>query len=194
MQLQSNLEDYERYDVNLLSFMVLDIENLHSRVNFKQGFQTMLQCPRSFASSINENLKYLTQWSTYYFTSKDSCYPSPVNVIHFKDIKMPAPLSPARMTAESKETMRERESVNGKEATTPRSNYGKAGTLPESCYHQELKPTYANEDIKCNFDYPRTNKNQNLEDDTDNSLEGCLDNIDEEVEISKEETFLVGRS
>ena len=61
MQLQSNLEDYERYDVNLLSFMALDIENLHSRVNFKQGFQTMLQCPRSFASSINENLKYLTQ-------------------------------------------------------------------------------------------------------------------------------------
>ena len=109
MQLQSNLEDYERYDVNLLSFMALDIENLHSRVNFKQGFQTMLQCPRSFASSINENLKYLTQWSTYYFTSKDSCYPSPVNVIHFKDIKMPAPLSPARMTAESKETMRERQ-------------------------------------------------------------------------------------
>ena len=88
MQLQSNLEDYERYDVN---------------------FQTMLQCPRSFASSINENLKYLTQWSTYYFTSKDSCYPSPVNVIHFKDIKMPAPLSPAKMIAESKETMRERQ-------------------------------------------------------------------------------------
>ena len=65
MQLQSNLEDYEKYDVNLLSFMTLDIENLHSTVNYKQGFQTMLQCPRSLASNIKENLKYLTQWSTY---------------------------------------------------------------------------------------------------------------------------------
>ena len=126
MQLQSNLEDYEKYDVNLLSFRTFDTENLQSRVSFKQGFQTVLQCPRFSASSIKENLKYLTQWSTYYFISKDSCYPSPENVIHFKDIKMPAPLSPARMTAENKETMRERESVNGKEATTPRSNYGKS--------------------------------------------------------------------
>ena len=65
MQLQSNLEDCEKYDVNLLSFMTLDIENLHSTVNYKQGFQTTLQCPRSFASNIKENLKYLTQWSTY---------------------------------------------------------------------------------------------------------------------------------
>ena len=115
-QLESNFEDYEKYDVNLLSFMTLDIEHLHSTVNYKQGFQTLLKCRRSFASSIKENLRYLTQWSRYYFTyySKDSCYPSPENVIHFKDIRMPAPLSPARMTSENKETMRERESVTGK--------------------------------------------------------------------------------
>ena len=42
MQLQSNLEDYEKYDVNLLNSMTLDIEYLHSTVNYKQDFQTML--------------------------------------------------------------------------------------------------------------------------------------------------------
>ena len=48
-QLQSNYEDYGKY-VNLLSSMTLDIEHLHSTVNYKQGFQTMLQYTRSFAS------------------------------------------------------------------------------------------------------------------------------------------------
>ena len=70
IQLQSNLEDYEKYDVNLLSSMALDIDHLHSTVNYKQAFQTMLQYGRSFASSIKESLKSLTHWSTYYFTSK----------------------------------------------------------------------------------------------------------------------------
>ena len=41
MRLQSNLEDYEKYDVNLLSSMTLDIKHLPSTVNYKQGFQTI---------------------------------------------------------------------------------------------------------------------------------------------------------
>ena len=84
MQLQSNLEGYEKVDVNLLSSMTLDIERLHSTVNYKQGFQTMLQYARSFAGSIIESLKSLAQWSTYYFTSKDSWYPVPENPKNFK--------------------------------------------------------------------------------------------------------------
>ena len=99
MQLQSNLEDYEKYDVNLLCSMTLDIENLHSPVKYKQGFQTMLQYARSFASSIKESLKFLTQRSTYYFTSKGSSYPLPENSKKFKDIKMPASLPTAKGSA-----------------------------------------------------------------------------------------------
>ena len=72
MELQSNLEDYGKYDVNLLSSMTLDLEHLQSTVNYKQGFQTMLQYARSFTSSIKESVKPVTQWSIYYFTSKDS--------------------------------------------------------------------------------------------------------------------------
>ena len=52
MQLQSNLDDYEKYDVNLLSSVTF--EHLHSTVNYKHGFQTMLQYARSFASNIKE--------------------------------------------------------------------------------------------------------------------------------------------
>ena len=114
MQLQSNLEDYEKYDVNLLSSMTLDIEHLHSTVNYKQGFQSMLQYARSFASSIKESLKSLTQWSTYYYTSKDSWYHLPENSIHCIDMKMPPPLPPAKMTGENKKIMREWASVNGR--------------------------------------------------------------------------------
>ena len=113
-QLQSSYEDYGKY-VNLLSSMTLDIEHLHSTVNYKQGFQTMLQYTRSFASNIKESLKSLTQWSTYYYTSKDSLYPLPENSIHFKDMKMPAPLTITKMTEENKEIMREWASVMGEQ-------------------------------------------------------------------------------
>ena len=105
MQLQSNFEYYEKYDVNLLSSMTLYIESFNSTVNYKQDFQTVLKYTRSFVSRTKESLKSLTQWSTYYFTNKDIWYPLPKNSINFKDIKMPAPLPPAKMTAENKETM-----------------------------------------------------------------------------------------
>ena len=70
----------------------------------------------------------------------------------------------------------------------------KASTLPESSYYQELNPAVANEDIECNSDDPGNNENENLEHDRDDSLEDCLDNFDEEVEISKEATFVVSRT
>ena len=70
-----------------------------------------------------------------------------------------------------------------------------AGPLPESCYHQELKPTDSNEDIECNYDDPGNNENENLEYDTDDSLEDCLYNFNEEVEIYfKKSNFLGGQN
>ena len=62
------------------------------------------------------------------------------------------------MTTENKQTMREWASINGKAVRRRTVRQGttmaKAGTLPEPCYHQELKPTDANEDIECNTDDP----------------------------------------
>ena len=112
-----------------------------------------------------------------------------------KDIKMPAPLPPAKMIPENKETMREWASVNEKavlqRTVRQETTMAKAGTLPELFCHQELKPTDANEDIECNSDDLGNNANENLEYDAD---EGCLDNFDEEVEISKEANFLGGQN
>ena len=156
MQLQSNFEYYEKYDVNLLSSMTSYIESFNSTVNYKQDFQTVLKYTRSFVSRTKESLKSLTQWSAYYFTNKDIWYPLPKNSINFKDIKMPAPLPPAKMTAENKETMWGWASVNGQavrqSTVRQETTMAKVGTLPESCYHQELKPTDANEDIESNSD------------------------------------------
>ena len=98
------------------------------------------------------------------------------------------------MNAKNKETMRQWASVNGKavrqRTVRQETTMAKAGTLTESCYHQQLKP----ENIECNSDDPGNNENENLAYDTDNSLEGCLENFDEEVKISKETTFFAGRT
>ena len=39
----------------------------------------------------------------------------------------------------------------------------KGATLPESFYHQELKPTDANEDVECYSDDPGNNEFEILE-------------------------------
>ena len=101
------------------------------------------------------------------------------NSINFIKIKIPAPLPPA----ENKETMREWASENGKavrqRTVHQEKTMAKAGTLPESCYNQELKPTDTNQNIECNSDNPGNNENGNLEYDADDSLEICLDSFDE---------------
>ena len=94
--------------------------------------------------------------------------------------------------------MLEWESVNGKavkqRTVCQEPDMAKSGTLPEFCYRQELKSTDANQDTECNSNDPGKNENENLDYDTDDTLEDCLDNFDEEVEISKEGTFLVGKT
>ena len=104
---------------------------------------------------------------------------------------------PAPSTVENKETMREWASANGKairqRIAHQETTMAKAGTLPESFYHQESKPADASEDIECNSDDSGNNENKNLEYDTDNSLEDCLENCDEDFETSKEGTFFVGK-
>ena len=67
-QLKENLDWFGYKNVNLLSCMALDIEHLHSTVNYKHGMQTMLQYAISFTSSIEECVKSLRRWSAYYFT------------------------------------------------------------------------------------------------------------------------------
>ena len=97
-----------------------------------------------------------------YFTSKNSLYPLPENSTNFEDIKIPSPLPAPKLTAENKETMQERETVNGKavrkRTVHQETTITKAGALLESFYRQELKSTDANEEIECNSDDPENNE------------------------------------
>ena len=66
-------------------------------------------------------------------------------------MKMPAPLPPAKMTPQNKETMPEWASANDKavKQRIKETTMAKTGTPRESWYHQELKPTDTNEDTEC---------------------------------------------
>ena len=111
-QLRCNVLHYDDFEVNLLSCMTLELEHLHSVVNHKQGFQKMLPHVRSFTASVRESIKSLTQWSTYFFTSKYSWYSLPENSLPLKYLKLPTPFPPAPMSNEDKVMMREWVSVN----------------------------------------------------------------------------------
>lgn len=93
----------------------------------------MLQYVRSFASSIKENLKSLTQWSIHYFTSKDNWYPLPEKSRNFK---IPERLPPAKVTAENKKNNARVDICkwenSKKKNCAPRNNYGKKLVLRQS--------------------------------------------------------------
>ena len=72
--------------------MILDIEHFHCTVNYKQGFRTMFQYALLVRAILKKGLRSFTQWSTFYYTSKDSWYPLPENSINFKNVKVSAPL------------------------------------------------------------------------------------------------------
>ena len=65
-----------------------------------------------------------------------------------------------------------------------------SGTTPESCYHQELKPSDFNEDRKPNSDDTGDSKNYN-DGKFKYGAEDSLDNDSEEAEIAKKTMFLI---
>ena len=122
--------------------MTLDVEHLHSTVNYKQGCQTILQYARAFASSVKESLKSLTKWSAYYYTSASSWYPLPDDGLELKDLVFPTPLLAISMMPDDKIMMREWALVNGQvvrqRTVRQETTMAKAGTLPEAAYRTAL--------------------------------------------------------
>ena len=90
--LRENTEVFHYTNTNLLSCMTLDIEHLHSTVNFKSGLLTMLQYAREFGNTVKESVKRTTNWAAFYHTSRDSWYPVPENSLHFSDVPSLEPL------------------------------------------------------------------------------------------------------
>ena len=66
--LKRNVLHYCDLEVNLLSYMTLELEHVHSTCNHRQGFQVMLQPARLFSASIKKSIKFMTQWNAYNFT------------------------------------------------------------------------------------------------------------------------------
>ena len=56
-KLKENCESFNYNKVNLLSCMILSLENLHSAVNRKQGNQTLVPYAQDFATIIKESIK-----------------------------------------------------------------------------------------------------------------------------------------
>ncbi len=144
-QMRDNVTQFGYNSVNLLSCMTLDIEHLHSTVNFKHGTQTMLQYARSFSTSVKENIKSLANWSAFYYTSDVRCwYPPPENCLILSDLKFPKPTSAASLPNDDKELMREWASVNGavvrQRSGRQETTMAKAGTLPEGSFNADLTP------------------------------------------------------
>ena len=50
---------------NLLSWMTLSLENLHSTMNKKYSTQTVLTYAQSFATSMKESVKRLIEWENH---------------------------------------------------------------------------------------------------------------------------------
>ena len=108
-------------------------------------------------------------------------------------MKVPAPLRTTKICQENKETMSEWPSVNGnavREINVHQETMTNSGTTPESCYHQELKPSDVNEDGKPNSDDPGDGKNYN-NGKFEYGAEDSLDNDSEEAETAKKTMFLI---
>ena len=60
-QLKDNSEKPGYRNINLLSCMILSLENLDSTVNKKHSTQTILKYAQSFASSMKESVKQLVE-------------------------------------------------------------------------------------------------------------------------------------
>ena len=72
----------------------------------------MLQCAKSFSVAIKESLKSLTEWSAFYFTSRESWYPLPDGALRFEHLKFPKPSEPPPMDTDWKFIMRQWASTN----------------------------------------------------------------------------------
>ena len=206
-KLKSNLDEFGFDSINLLSCMTLDIEHLHSTVNFKHGVQSMLQYARSFSSSIKESVKALTNWSVFYYTSNQArWYPPPEGGLKLNELRFPKPTEPRQMEDDKKVMMREWASLNGavvrQRSVRQETTMAKAGTLPEGSYDVELVPNNTTiPDSEGNDDeivhYDDDESDSDIEDSTEFSQTHLQTNMNslatlQTNEVGLETSFLLG--
>ena len=115
-KLKENCESFNYNKVNLLSCMILSLENLDSAVNRKQGNQTLVSYAQDFATTIKESIKEVTKWSVHYFTSRERWCPLSDSTVSLASLQFPKRtknLSGKTPNSDQKREMREWASVNG---------------------------------------------------------------------------------
>ena len=76
-QHQRSVTSYPGFEVNLNleSFLTLNVENQHTVTHFKKETFTLYEYAQIFGSSVEEGVKRVTPWSAHYYTHLNSYYP-----------------------------------------------------------------------------------------------------------------------
>ena len=122
--LKKHLNELGYGATNLLSYMTLDVENLHSVVHHKTEVYTALQYARNFGSTAKESLKRTTAWSAYYYTSIGSWYPVPERSLGLFKIPSMSRTSVVKASKDEISMMREWARAHGS-SVWQRSYHGK---------------------------------------------------------------------
>ena len=183
-RLFDNLKTFDYQATNLLSCMTLDVENCHSTVHIKQVNMSVKEYSRSFAVTMKESVKRVTQWGAYYHKSRKSWYPKPEETISFSKVPTMKPLPVVDL---SQADMYQRECVALDNPITITSAQHAGAKATETVDDQIAEDDTADEELVNEFD---PSSDEEIEETTDESalvLQGTL-----QGEIGSAANFLLG--
>ena len=131
------------YQVDLHSFLVLQVENLHAMGHFKDQFSTSLQYARNLANTVYESIKRVVRWAAYYYAHEKSYYPVIPQITPLNPLPRMSHLKPTRKLDNGEHVLMRQWAANyGKARVRQRTvrqetTMFKAGTLPLKCYYDQ---------------------------------------------------------
>ena len=88
-QLVNNTKKLGYSKINLLSYIILSLQHLHSTVCKKYDTQTLETCAQYFPFFMKESVKQLVERVAYYFNIKRNLVFSPSKQNELEDVKFP---------------------------------------------------------------------------------------------------------
>ena len=127
------------YQVDLHSFLVLQVENLHAMGHFNDQFSTSLQYARNLANTVYESIKRVVRWAAYYYAHEKSYYPVIPQITSLNPLPRMSHLKPTRKLNNGEQVLTRGWAANYGKAVRQRTvrqetTMFKAGTLPLNMY------------------------------------------------------------
>jgi len=127
------------YQVDLHSFLALQVENLHAMGHFKDQFSTSLQYARNLANTVYESIKRVVRWAAYYYAHEKSYYPVIPQITPLNPLPRMSHLKPTRKLNNGEQVLTREWAANYGKAVRQRTvrqetTMFKAGTLPLNMY------------------------------------------------------------